>query len=132
MRRMDRITSRMEMYFLNNKSNSPLSLVIVEESLHVYLVLRTLKNIINPFGHNKEFRRIGTIPILDSTPDLPQYACAEKRYNAAEKYTVADERYHSAEGWCPESEISKRARTRLRTIIHNLSANSGIEIPTTV
>jgi hypothetical protein len=73
----------MEMYFLNKKFNSPLSLVIVEESLHVYLVLHTLKNIINPFGHNKDFRRIGTISHLGFYADLPQYACAKKRYYAA-------------------------------------------------
>lgn len=32
--------------------------------LRVYHILRTLKNIINPFGHKKGFRRIGTISHL--------------------------------------------------------------------
>ena len=42
------------------------------------------EHLLNPFGHNKGFPvESGLFPILDSMPDLPQYACAENRYYAA-------------------------------------------------
>lgn len=53
----------------------------------------------NPFGHKKGFRRIGTISHLGFYTGFAAVRMREKkRYYTAEKYAVSDERYHSAEG----------------------------------